>query len=236
MKIVFKLKKLFIKLLNEAKVIFYITGKNQLPPPLSKKEERKLLERYQNGDIEARNKLIEHNLRLVAHIVKKFDSGTYLIDDLISVGSMGLIKAIDSFKLDKDIKLATYASRCIENEILMMFRRLSKHKNNVSLSDVLKIDSEGNELVLSDLIKASEEELSEKFERAEEKRLVLESVKSLTEREYSIISKRYGLFGERSQTQKEIADELGISQSYISRIEKKALKKLEAKFDKAFQK
>ena len=183
-----------------------------------------------------RNKLIEHNLRLVIFIAKKFDSGTYLIDDLISVGSMGLIKAIDSFKLDKDIKLATYASRCIENEILMMFRRLSKHKNNVSLSDVLKIDSEGNELVLSDLIKASEEELSEKFERAEEKRLVLESVKSLTEREYSIISKRYGLFGERSQTQKEIADELGISQSYISRIEKKALKKLEAKFDKAFQK
>ncbi|HHX93508.1 MAG TPA: sigma-70 family RNA polymerase sigma factor, partial [Tenericutes bacterium] len=170
MKIVLKLKKLFIKLLNEAKVIFYITGKNQLPPPLSKKEERKLLERYQNGDIEARNKLIEHNLRLVIFIAKKFDSGTYLIDDLISVGSMGLIKAIDSFKLDKDIKLATYASRCIENEILMMFRRLSKHKNNVSLSDVLKIDSEGNELVLSDLIKASEEELSEKFERAEEKR------------------------------------------------------------------
>lgn len=211
------------------KVIFFtgsiITG-SSFPKPLSKEEEERLLTLLEGGDEEAKEKLIKHNLRLVAHVVKKY-TGTMETDDLISVGSIGLIKAINSYKREKGTALATYTARCIENEILMMLRSNKKHKNDVYLLDPVGSDSEGNELTLMDLLFEREDSVFFEVDRGIERKRLLKFLKeNLTEREFMVICLRFGLKGERSYAQREVASFLKISRSYISRIEKKALEKL----------
>ncbi len=202
------------------------------PKPLKAEEERKYLELAQQGDLEARNILVEHNLRLVAHIVKKYYTQSADQDDLISIGTIGLIKAVSTFKSDKNIKLATYASRCIENEILMYFRSRRKLQGEVSLSDTLENDSEGNNLSLMDVIRVDDTML-EDLDIKESCRKVRALVdRCLTPRENLIISLRYGLTGQRPQTQREIAQQCHISRSYVSRIEKKALEKLRRELER----
>ena len=199
---------------------------SSFPKPLSKDEERECIERMQQGDQLAREKLINHNMRLVAHIVKKY-SGYADSDDLLSVGSIGLIKAINSYHLDKGTSLATYTARCIENEILMMFRANKKHKNDVYLSDPVGADKEGNELTLMDLLCDSEDSVFFAVDRSVQREKLIKAVKSnLTKREYAIINLRYGLETERPYPQREVAIFFKISRSYVSRIEKKAIEKL----------
>ncbi|MGM9592536.1 MAG: RNA polymerase sporulation sigma factor SigK [Oscillospiraceae bacterium] len=196
------------------------------PNPLSAEEEREYLQRWLDGDIEARNVLVEHNLRLVAHIIKKYYTQTNDIEDLISIGTIGLIKGINTYKPDKGVRLATYASRCCENEILMHFRSQKKTIGDVSLSDALDTDGEGNSLSLIDVL-AQDDELSDKignFEICSQLRMLVDDV--LTEREAKIIKIRYGLLNEQPKTQRETAQLCGISRSYVSRLEKKALEKL----------
>ncbi len=211
------------------KCIFFtgsiITG-SSFPKPLSKAEEEEYLDRMEKGDENAREMLIKHNLRLVAHVVKKY-TGTGETDDLISVGSIGLIKAINTYKKDKGTALATYTARCIENEILMMLRSNKKHKNDVYLLDPVGSDNEGNELTLMDLLYEKEDAVFLQVDRGIERQKLLKFLKdNLTEREFTVICLRYGLKGERSYAQREVASFLKISRSYISRIEKKALEKL----------
>ena len=205
---------------------YYINSNNILPPPLSEIEEEKCLLDFKNGDIEARNKLITHNLRLVVYIAKKFESTKINIEDLISIGSMGLIKAVQTFKLEKNIKLATYASRCIENEILMHLRKTQKSRQDVSLDEVLNVDSEGNEMVLADILCSNDDQALDELTKAEDERKLFEAIETLSKKEKEIISMRYGLFGKEEMTQKEVADLLGISQSYISRLEKRIIDKI----------
>lgn len=217
--------------------LFYFIGKflfftgsiltgSSFPKPLSKNEEEEYLNRMEKGDEEAREMLIKHNLRLVAHVVKKY-SGTMETDDLISVGSIGLIKAINTYKKDKGTALATYTARCIENEILMMLRSNKKHKNDVYLLDPVGSDNEGNELTLMDLLYEKEDAVFLQVDRGIEREKLLKFLReNLTEREFTVICLRYGLKGERSYAQREVASFLRISRSYISRIEKKALEKL----------
>lgn len=205
---------------------FYINSTNILPPPLSDEEEEKNLIEFKNGSIEARNLLITHNLRLVVYIAKKFESTKINIEDLISIGSMGLIKAVQTFKMEKNIKLATYASRCIENEILMHLRKTQKSRQDVSLDEVLNVDSEGNEMVLADILCSEDDQALDEMTKAEDERKLLEAIESLSKKEKEIISMRYGLFGKEELTQKEVADLMGISQSYISRLEKKIIDKI----------
>lgn len=202
------------------------------PKPLSAKEESEYLERFANGDIKARNMLIEHNLRLVAHVIKKYYTATGDQDDLISIGTIGLIKAINTFKPAKGIRLATYAARCIENEILMHFRAVRRQATEVSLSDSIDTDKDGNSLALMDVISA-DDTLLERVDNmdSEEKIRRLVSV-CLDERERKIIAMRYGMYNLRPMTQREIAAKCGISRSYVSRIEKKALNKLKTEFEK----
>ncbi len=218
--------KLLNKIFKRKKECFYIYGNNILPPPLEEDVERELLLKVQQDDLEARNTLIVHNLRLVVFIAKKFESTKINIEDLISIGSIGLIKGVQTFKLEKNIKLATYASRCIENEILMYLRKTQRARKEYSLDEVLSVDSEGNELVLSDVIASSEDLALTKITKEEEIRNLYYSVEKLNEREKQIIIMRYGLYGVEAKTQKEVADELGISQSYISRLEKKIFDKM----------
>lgn len=199
---------------------------NIFPSPLSKEEEKKLLIDMNNGDSKARSKLIEHNLRLVAHIVKKFEHFESNTDDLISIGTIGLIKGIDSFKIDKNNKLTTYVARCIENEILMYFRSNKKNNNNVSLNDSIGYDKEGNEINLIDVIKVNSPDLDEILHNKSNIETLKECLNILNNREREIISKRYGLNYNDELTQKEIAQKLGISRSYVSRIEKRAITKL----------
>ena len=211
------------------KFIFFtgsiLTG-SSFPKPLTKEQEEEYLVRMENGDEEAREMLIKHNLRLVAHVVKKY-SGTMETDDLISVGSIGLIKAINTYKKDKGTALATYTARCIENEILMMLRANKKHKNDVYLLDPVGADNEGNELTLMDLLYEKEDAVFLQVDRGIEREKLLKFLKeNLTDREFIVICLRYGLKGERSYAQREVASFLKISRSYISRIEKKALEKL----------
>ncbi len=209
----------------------HVTGAGSFPPPLSAKREFELLEKSQNGDIEARNKLIEHNLRLVAHIVKKYYANSSNQDDLISIGTIGLIKAVSTFKTDKNIRLATYASRCIENEILMHFRNQKKSAQDVYISDPIDTDKEGNALTLIDVIADKSdivEELDWKFKLQKLKKILY---KTLDPRELEIIELRYGLDSNDELTQREIAKKLGISRSYVSRIEKSALEKLRKRLD-----
>ena len=199
---------------------------SSFPKPLSAAEEADCLSRWAEGDMEARNTLVEHNLRLVAHIIKKYYTQADNQDDLISIGTIGLIKAVNTFKADKGIRLATYASRCIENEILMHFRLCRKMQGEVSLSETIETDGDGGDLYLSDVV-GSADTLLEDLQDAEERLLVRRLVEErLTEREADIIRRRYGLGGRQPQTQKQVAAAYGISRSYVSRLEKKALEKL----------
>jgi len=205
----------------------YISGGNSFPQPLDEKEEEEYLIKLKNGDEEAKNVLVERNLRLVAHIVKKYTYPGKDIDDLISIGTVGLIKAIDSFDISKGTRLATYAARCIENEILMLIRNNKKAKGEVYLQDPIGIDKEGNEICLMDVLSSEEDSIMEIVEnKIQIKKLYLKIYSSLQDRERAIIEMRYGLIDGNCKTQREIAKLLGISRSYVSRIEKKALKKL----------
>ena len=205
--------------------VYYVNGPDTLPPPLSREDEAKYLEELLYND-KARDLLIEHNLRLVVYIAKKFESTGICIEDLVSIGTIGLIKGINTFRADKNIKLATYASRCIENEILMYIRKNSGVRSEVSIDEPLNVDWDGNELLLSDVLGNEEDNVAYELEREEERRVIREAVLRLDERERLIIEMRFGLFGRREMTQKDVADELGISQSYISRLEKKIISDL----------
>ena len=212
------------------KPTYYINGPEVLPPPLSADEERDLLE--QNTD-KSRDKLIVHNLRLVVYIARKFDSVGVSIEDLISIGTIGLIKAVNTFCSDRNIKLATYASRCIENEILMYLRKISTHKNEVSIDEPLNIDWDGNELLLSDVLGSDGDEIGREVELEDERSQLNDFVNGLPFREKQIMEMRFGMNGYEEYTQKEVADTLGISQSYISRLEKRIIVKLKKQIEKA---
>jgi len=206
--------------------VHYIGGSDSLPPPLPKEEEALLLIRRDQGDGQARQTLIERNLRLVVYIARRFENTGIYIEDLISIGTIGLIKAIETYKTDKNIKLATYASRCIENEILMYLRKNAKEKGDVSLDEPLNTDWDGNELLLSDILGTESDAVSRPIEEDADRKILEEAISRLNERDRDIIVQRFGLFGVKEQTQKEVADRLGISQSYISRLEKRIITKL----------
>ena len=229
--IVEKAKDMLFKISQEKSGIYYINGPDVLPPPLSKEEESEIISRLEN-DEDAKATLIEHNLRLVVYIAKKFENTGAGLEDLISIGTVGLIKAINTFKSDKNIKLATYASRCIENEILMYIRKNSNRRCEISIDEPLNVDWDGNELLLSDILGSEEDEVAYEFEIREERRRVREAVADLNERERVIIEMRYGMNGRREMTQKEVADAMGISQSYISRLEKRIIAELKTKIDR----
>ena len=214
----------------KGKGIYYVNGPDVLPAPLSKEDESRLVE-LAAFDMGARDALIEHNLRLVVYIAKKFESTGIGIEDLVSIGTLGLIKAINTFRSDKNIKLATYASRCIENEILMYIRKNSVTRAEVSIDEPLNVDWDGNELLLSDVLGSEEDSVSFELEQAEERRVIREAVARLDERERLIIEMRYGLGGRAEMTQKDVADSLGISQSYISRLEKKIISRLKEEIE-----
>ena len=205
---------------------FFIGSSDKLPPPLSSEEERECILKSQQGDMEAKNKLIEHNLRLVVFLAKKYENTGYDMEDLVSIGSIGLIKGINTYKLDKNIKLATYASRCIANEILMFLRKNKKRKKEISLEDSLNYDNEGNELHLEDVLGTEIDLVSNEYEKSVERNFISKEINKLGNREKQIMILRYGLNNTDSFTQKEVADILGISQSYISRIEKKVIKNI----------
>lgn len=215
-------------------LLLYLCGNEALPNPLDSETELEYIEKAEKGDEFAKNKLIEHNLRLVVYICKKFENTSTDLEDLISIGSIGLIKAINSFKLEKNIKLATYASRCIENEILMHLRKTSKLKNQVSLDEPLTVDGDGNELILSDILSVESDSVTSNIEKTTEKQLLWNSIKKLNPKERQIMMLRFGLDNQQEKTQKEVATLLGISQSYISRIEKKIVNKLKKELLKSF--
>lgn len=207
--------------------VFYIGGADVLPPPLSKEEEEQMLNAYNQGNMEARDVLIERNLRLVVYIAKKFEHAGINVEDLISIGTIGLIKAVNTFKIEKNIKLATYASRCIENEILMFLRRDVKRKSEVSFDEPLNVDWDGNELLLSDILGTEEDVVSSHIEEEVDRRLLYHALSKLNDREKRIMDMRFGLRTGKEMTQKEVADVMGISQSYISRLEKKIIERLQ---------
>lgn len=220
-----------LALLNGNEELLYIAGSDKLPEPLSQEEEKELLEKLNIGDDEARKKLVEKNLRLVVYIAKKFENSGVNIEDLISIGTIGLMKGVNSFNLDKNIKLATYASRCIENEILMHLRKTQRIKTEVSIDEPINTDSEGNDLALGDILGSDNDSLFKQVEDNDNKKIVSLAIKNLDLREKEIMELRYGFDGKKELTQKEVADKLGISQSYISRIEKKVINRLKKKFD-----
>lgn len=220
--------------LDEENIILYLCGNEALPNPLDSETELEYIEKAENGDESAKSKLIEHNLRLVVYISKKFANTNVDMEDLISVGSIGLIKAVNSFKLEKNIKLATYASRCIENEILMHLRKVSKQKVEISLDEPLTVDGDGNELVLGDILSVESDSVTADLEKSTEKQLLWKSIQKLNNKEKEIMILRFGLNSDEEKTQKEVADILGISQSYISRIEKKIVGKLKKDLLKAY--
>ena len=229
LRIICKIKML---LLSENE-IFYINGSETLPPPLSRSEEAEIMQRRSGGECDARELLIVHNLRLVVYIAKKFESPAAGAEDLISIGTIGLIKAVNTFSPEKNIKLATYASRCIENEILMFLRKSSQLKNEVSIDEPLNTDYDGNELLLCDILGSDPDEVNNNLENELEHNLVLEAVSRLNPRECRIMELRFGLNGNKEHTQKQVADKLGISQSYISRLEKKIIRQLRTELEKA---
>lgn len=216
-----KLKLLLCKL-HIKKDVFYINGPKLLPLPLEPSEEAEIIEKakYDEG---AKEILIERNLRLVVFIAKKFENTNINIEDLISIGTLGLIKAVNTFCSDKNIKLATYASRCIENEILMYIRKNASHANDISIDEPLHMDFDGNQLLLSDVLECDDKSLSYDIEKDEERKEIYDAIMTLNEREREIVKLRFGLFGSKEYTQKEVADKLNISQSYISRLEKKII-------------
>ena len=220
-----KILDLLIKLFK--KDIDYVGSTDILPPPLDKDTELELVIKSNNGDLNARNKLIEHNLRLVVFLAKKYDNTNETLEDLVSIGSIGLIKGIKTYKPDKNIKLATYASRCIENEILMFLRKNKKRNTEISFEDSINFDGEGNELHLEDVFGTDPELIPKSYEEKIDKLILLKEIEKLNKKDKEIIKMRYGLMGSEEFTQKEVADMLGISQSYISRIEKKTIKKLQ---------
>ena len=210
---------------NPGKVM-YIGGSDVLPPPLKREEEAELLARLAEGDERAKSRLIEHNLRLVVYIARRFENTGVNIEDLISIGTIGLIKAVGTYKTDKNIKLATYASRCIENEILMHLRKINGQKSEVSFDEPLNTDWDGNELLLSDILGTDSDLVMQPIETEVDRKLLWDAVDKLSQRERTIITMRFGLDGKPEQTQKEVADLLGISQSYISRLEKRIIARL----------
>lgn len=223
-----KILRLFI---NDSEV-FYINGSETLPPPLTKEEEKNVIIQIKNGNEKCKEELIVHNLRLVVYIAKKFETAGANIEDLISIGTIGLIKAVNTFNPDKNIKLATYASRCIENEILMFLRKSSQLKNEVSIDEPLNTDWDGNELLLCDVLGSDSDIINRDIENELECNLLLDAVSNLNPRECLIMELRFGLNGRKDHTQKEVADYLGISQSYISRLEKKIIKRLKRELEK----
>ena len=210
----------------DAPPVFYIGGSDVLPPPLSREAEAEAVTSLEQGSEDARRLLIEHNLRLVVYIAKRFENTGINLEDLISIGTIGLIKAVNTFQSGKNIKLATYASRCIENEILMYLRKIGSQRTEVSFDEPLNTDWDGNELLLSDILGTEEDEVSRPLEDDADRQMLMEAIASLDERERQIISLRFGLPQGREYTQKEVADLLGISQSYISRLEKKIIERL----------
>lgn len=212
--------------------IYYIGGSETLPPPLTKEEEEVLLEKLPSGDAAVKSMLIERNLRLVVYIARKFDNTGVNIEDLVSIGSIGLIKAVNTFDIEKNIKLATYASRCIENEILMFLRRNNKIKTEVSFDEPLNIDWDGNELLLSDILGTENDTISRNIEDEVDKKLLKKALGRLSDREKVIMELRFGLKDGHEKTQKDVADILGISQSYISRLEKRIIRRLRKEFNK----
>ncbi|MCI8596796.1 MAG: RNA polymerase sporulation sigma factor SigE [Clostridia bacterium] len=227
MKIIEFLKSLFdLNNIPDDNVLMYITANEALPTPLTAEEEAEVMARLRNGEQSAKGTLIERNLRLVVYIARKFDNTGIDVEDLISVGTIGLIKAVNSFDPDKNIKLATYASRCIENEILMYLRRMVRLRCEVSLDEPLNVDWEGNELLMSDILGTEPDLVSKNIENSVEKQLLWNAIGKLGGREKEIMQMRFGLSGRQEKTQKEVADLLGISQSYISRLEKKIISRL----------
>ncbi len=227
-----KLKSLISELDLSENILYYIGTNEALPSPLEQEEETLLVEKMDAGDESVKGELIEHNLRLVVYIARRFDNSGVDLDDLISVGTIGLIKAVNSYNSDKHIKLATYASRCIENEILMHLRKTVRLKSEVSFDEPLNTDWEGNELLLSDIMGTDSDVVYKKIESGVENELLKEALLKLNNREREIMCLRYGLDGENEKTQKEVADMLGISQSYISRLEKKIIGRLKKEFAK----
>ena len=210
-----KILEIIRKLLNANSNVYYVGSSDILPPPLSKEDEERLVLLREKGDNNARNKLVEHNLRLVVFLAKKYDGSGYDLEDLVSIGTIGLIKGVNTYKLDKNIKLATYASRCIDNEILMFLRKNKRRKIEVSFEDSINFDSEGNELHLEDVLGTENDLVEKEYQGKIDKKILLEEIKKLNERDKEIIILRYGLMNSEEYTQKEVADKLGISQSYI---------------------
>lgn len=228
----FWLKRRFLITIGAESEFFYVNGSQTLPAPLSKKQESEILEQIENGNTENRDKLVVHNLRLVVYIARKFENTGIGIEDLVSIGTVGLIKAVNTFCPSKKIKLATYASRCIENEILMYLRKTANKKNEVSIEEPLNVDWDGNELLLSDVLGSDGDTVGRDLEMQDERNQLLEVVKKLDERERTIMTMRFGLFGSKEYTQKQVAEMLGISQSYISRLEKRIIERLRKELEK----
>lgn len=222
-----KLKKLILCILDENENIFFVGSADKLAEPLSIEEEQKYVDMFLNGDMKAKNKLIEHNLRLVVFLAKKYENTGVDLEDLVSIGTIGLIKGVSTYKNDKNIKLATYASRCIDNEILMFLRKNKRRKGEVSFEDNLSYDAEGNELHLEDILGTEADIVTKNIENKTERKILYEEINKLKGRDKEIMILRYGLGGCKEMTQKDVAKKLGISQSYISRIEKKVIKKLQ---------
>lgn len=234
--ILIKIKSWLLRLLDVisgTKSVFYINGPETLPPPLSLEEENKLLEDFEINKEEITQQLIIHNLRLVVYIARKFDAAGANIEDLISIGTIGLIKAVKTFCPTKNIKLATYASRCIENEILMYLRKTTSLKSEISIDEPLNVDWDGNELLLSDILGSDVDEVGSRAEAEDERKILSNLILNLPPREQQIMNMRFGMHGYTEYTQKQVADFLGISQSYISRLEKKIINKIKKEIEKA---
>lgn len=221
-----------IGFLPEENELYYVNGSENLPAPLSKEEEEAILNQIVSGKTQVKDELIVHNLRLVVYIARKFENTGIGIEDLVSIGTVGLIKAVNTFCPEKKIKLATYASRCIENEILMYLRKTSGKKNEISIDEPLNVDWDGNELLLSDVLGSDGDEVNRNIEYEAEKSLLMQAVERLDEREREIMIMRFGLYGSKEYTQKQVADMLGISQSYISRLEKRIIVRLKKEMEK----
>ena len=217
---------LLSEIFQRANILFYVGATDVLPEPLSKAEEEYYLVMAKDGDLFARDKLIEHNLRLVVFLAKKYENTKVDLEDLVSIGTIGLIKGIKTYQMDKNIKLATYASRCIDNEILMYLRKNKKVRTEISFDESLSFDADGNELHLEDILGTDPDIVTRDLERETERNLVMEEINKLGKRDKEIIMLRYGLMGHKEMTQKDVAELLGISQSYISRIEKKVIRRL----------
>lgn len=218
---------------NNCGELYYINGPENLPAPLTKEKEDEILTEIAKGDFNKRELLVVHNLRLVVYIARKFENTGINIEDLVSIGTIGLIKAVNTFCPTKKIKLATYASRCIENEILMYLRKTANRKNEMSIDEPLNVDWDGNELLLSDVLGSDSDSVNQNIEMEDEKNQLLKIVDKLQDREKQIMTMRFGLFGSKEYTQKQVADILGISQSYISRLEKRIIEKIKTELQKA---